>query len=239
MKIRSTLLLLLAYFFPAFAQAGEQQYRTVHVTGDYRVKATPDIAYVEFAVTSDAKQVEEAKQKADETLRGVKDVTTKLHIEQKDLKTGYVSIQPKYSYPQNRPPSLDGYNVSYTLTLTVRDLTMLGNVMQHLVKVGVNQVNNVRYDIDKSDQFKLDALKKAVINGNAKAKVLAESAGSTLGAVMRIEESGVNYSPPVMAFANARMVASDASMEKFSGEIPPAGELDVSANVTLVYELKN
>ena len=212
---------------------------SLHVTGTYSVKATPDIAYVDFTVLADAKALNDAKEKADSILREVKQQVEKLGIEAKDVKTGYVSIQPKYVYRDNRPPLLDGYNVSYNLTLTVRKLESLGNAVQRLIGAGVTQVNNVRYDLDKSDQFKLDALKQAVANGHEKAKILATAAGSSLGSVIHIEEGGVSYNSPVMPMAAPMMARADMAMEKSVGEIPPAGELNVSANVTLVYELKN
>jgi uncharacterized protein len=235
--------LLCLALLPLSAQAQEKmrmRYHTVHVTGDYRVKATPDIAYVDFSITSENKEAEEAKQKADEQLRAVKEVAKRLGIEEKDLRTGYVSMQPRYTYLENRPPLLDGYTVSYNLTVTVRKLATIGNLVQQLVRAGVTQVNNVRYDLDDSESFKRDALKQAVANAHAKALVLASATGETLGGALRIQEGNVSYSPPVMAYAmEARMVGADAAMSKSGGEAPPAGELDVSASVTIVYELQN
>jgi hypothetical protein len=219
--------------------AGKPRYHTVHVTGEYRVKAAPDIAYVDFSVTSENKEAEEAKRKADEQLRAVKDVAKRLGIEEKDLRTGYVSIQPRYTYLENRPPLLDGYTVSYNLTVTVRKLAEIGNLVQQLVKAGVTQVNNVRYDIDDSEGFKREALKQAVVNARAKAQVLADATGETLGGALRIQEGNVHYQPPVVAYAmEARAMNADMAMAKSGGEAPPAGELDVQASVTIVYELQ-
>ncbi len=212
---------------------------TLHVAGSYSVKANPDIAYVDFTVVSEAKAIQDAKEKADKILHAVKAQSVKLEVAEKDLKTGYVNIQPRYTYPDNRPPLLDGYTVSYTLTLTVRKLDTIGNVMQRLVSAGVTQVNNVRYDIDKSDQFKLEALKQAVANGHTKALTLADAAGMKLGAAMHIEEGGVSYISPVMPMAMPMMARMSDMASKTAGEVPPPGELDVTANVTLVYELKN
>jgi uncharacterized protein len=239
MMIRTLFPLLLASL-PLVSHAGDiERYHTVQVTGTYNVKAAPDIAYVDFTVLSDAKELEAAKAKADDVLRTVKAVSLRMGVAEKDLKTGYVSIQPRYTYLENRPPLLEGYNVSYTITMTVRKLDDLGKNVQRLVEAGVTQVNNVRYDLDQSEAFKQDALRQAVGNAKAKAAILAEAAGETLGGALQIQEGFVNYNPPVMAFAAApRMMKAEMSADASGGEIPPAGELDVSAQVSIIYELK-
>jgi uncharacterized protein len=240
MKLCATLLLLFA-LTPLAAQAEDcLKYHTLHVTGTYNVKAKPDISYVDFTVQSEAKEVAEAKKKADEVLRAVKDAATKLSIAEKDLKTGYVSIQPRYTYLENRPPLLDGYNVSYNLTMTVRKLETLGESVQQLVQAGVTQVNNVRYDIEDSESFKRDALKQATLNAKAKADVLAAATGETLVGALRVQEGSVGYNPSVIAMEAAPMMAKMMSSDTSAGgEVPPAGELDVNAQVSIIYELKD
>ncbi len=215
--------------------------RTLHVTGDHRVKIAPDIAYVSFSVHAEDTQSERAKKEADEKLRDVKHLAKSLGIEAKHLKTDHVSIQPRYTYRQNRDRKLEGYTVSYAIRMTVHELEKMGLIIERLVGAGIDRINHVQYALEDSEQAKRDALKQAVMKAKAKAEILAEAAGTALDDVIRIQEGYVRYQPPVMAMRAAPMAMEAMSMDAGggSGEVPPAGELDVSAQVSIVYALEN
>ncbi len=209
---------------------------TIQVSGEYALQVAPDIAYVDIIIYAKDLQHLEAKNKADKLLKEAKRVAASLDIHEKNLKTTYVSINPAYEYVNNQQ-KLAGYEATYSLHVTVEKLSDVAVVIDKFVKAGIDRVGGVQYAIKNDEAAKLMAMSKAVENAKLKAKTLADAANVGLGAVISINENGANSSPPIHMARN--MVASDAMMEKSAGgEAPPQGEIAVSANVNMVFEIK-
>src|SRR5690606_21514761 len=70
-------------------------------------------------------------------------------IEERDLQTTGFSIQPRMVYPgeenRNEPPRIAGYTVSNNLTVRVRELARLGEILDRSVDLGVNQGGHIAF----------------------------------------------------------------------------------------------
>ncbi len=212
------------------------QVPTIQVMGEHTFQVAPDIAYVDITVYAKDLQHVEAKRKADALLREAKRVAAAMDISEKHTKTNYVSINPAYEYIDNQQ-KLTGYEASYSLQVTVEKLDDVGAVIERFVKAGIDRIGGVQYAIKDDEAAKLMAMSKAVANAKLKAQTLAEAAGVVLGAPISINEGGGVAPAPIYM---ARAMAMDASnMEKSAGgEAPPKGEINVSANVNMVFEIK-
>ncbi len=131
---------------------------------------------------------------------------TALGIEKRDLQTANFDIQPRYTHPNrqaNGPaeaPKLVGYIVRNSLSVRVRDISRVGEVLDTSVTLGVNEGGSILFTNDDPSAAITQARVKAMEAALSKARTLADAAGVALGNVLEISEQ--NYSPsprPMMA----------------------------------------
>jgi uncharacterized protein YggE len=155
-------------------------------------------------------------------------------IEAKDIQTSNFMINPRYQYDQTnvQPPKLVGYDVSNTVTVSVKKLDSLGAVLDKVVSDGSNQVNGVTFALADDETLKDEARKLAVADAERKAKLYADAAHITLGQIMSVSEG--NYQPPQPIFYG-KAVRADAA----ASAVPIAeGEQTVAIDVGIVWEIK-
>ncbi len=212
--------------------------RTITLTGKGAITAAPDIAIVTLGVVTQARSARDALSKNTSAMQALMKTLTGSGIAGKDLQTSNFSVQPRYVYPKRQsngaqqPPRIVGYTVSNQLTGIIRNLDRLGEILDAAVSTGSNQIQGLRFSIDKPQPLRDQARKLAVERAVAKAKLLASAAGVTLGQIMTLSESGGSRPPvPVM---RARAFAAEAA----AAPVPVArGEQEVSAQVTITWEL--
>ena len=189
--------LALAAAVPAAARAEEAakpRESTIVVTGEGSSEMAPDMALIDLGVVKDAKTAREALDANNKAMAEILAALKEAGIEERDLQTSGFAINPQYQYTQsstgeNPPPVLTGFQVTNTLTLRVRDLSKLGEILDKAVTLGANQGGGIRFTNDKPDTAVSAARKKAVENAIAKAKELTAAAGVDLGRVLEISET--------------------------------------------------
>lgn len=217
------------------ALASDEPVPRIVVTGEGSVDIAPDMAVLLLSVNREASTAREALTANSAAMGKVLQAMTGLGIEKRDLQTANFDIQPRYTYPGRQgsgpeePPKLVGYIVRNSLSVRVRDISRLGEVLDTSVTLGVNEGGSIVFSNDDPSAAITQARVKAMEEALAKARTLADAAGVTLGNVLEISEQ--NYSPrPMPMMAKAEM-AMDSG-----GAVPiAAGEntYRVTVNVTL------
>lgn len=226
--------------FAAWAQdaAAKPREATIIVTGEGSAEVAPDMAVVDLGVVKDAKTAREALDANNKAMAEILAALKEAGIEERDVQTSGFMINPQYQYPQsstgeNPPPVLVGFQVTNTVTLRVRDLSKLGEIVDKTVTLGANQGSGIRFVNDKPEATVSAARKKAVENAVAKAKELTEAAGVGLGRVIEISET--SYRAEAMPIA--RTMAKDFAA---AGAVPiAAGENSYSVTVNVTFALNN
>ena len=97
-------------------------------------------------------------------------------------------------------------------------------------------MNNVSFIVDDKTKAMEDARQKAFDNAKAKAEQLAKLGGLTLGKPTMISEQEIQYSydRPMYAMESKAMAAGNA----MNDESLSPGQLEMTATVNIVYELK-
>ncbi len=218
---------------PAAAAESSAREPVISVAGEGRSTMAPDMAVLTFSVVKQAKEAREALDQNNKAMSDVLAALKKGGIAERDLQTSGFSVQPQYSYPQNtdgeqKPPELIGYQVSNSLTVRVRDLSKLGDIIDQSVTLGVNQGGDIQFTNDKPDAAIEAARKDAVADAIKKARTLAEAAGVKLGNVIEINESGPRPQPVPVYRAAMMKESADSSVPVQGGET----SYNVSVNVT-------
>lgn len=209
--------------------------RTVHVTGSGSVIGEPDIATLNLGVSAEKASVEDAREAAASAMTSVIESLKANDVAEKDIQTENFSIYPQYDYTDNGRV-LRGYRVNNTVSTKVRELESLSDIIDDAAGAGgdIVVVNSIQFMIEDSTALQTQARALAVKNAEAKAQTLAEASGVTLGKPVTITETTYGESPPI-AFAESAALADDSAR---SSTPVQAGELTVTVNVTIVYEIE-
>ncbi len=210
-----------------------QQETTLNLNGMGEIKVAPDIAIVSLGVNVDADTAAAAMREQARLMSGVFSALKKAGIDDKDMQTGSISLNPRYDYSSRKdgqPPRLIGYNASNTVTAVIHKLDDVGKVLDATVKAGGNTINSISFGLEDSTDAMVRARKAAMKDAMDKASLYADAAGYAVSRVVTINESG-GYRPQPQMMARAEM-ASD----QMSTPIAP-GEISYSAQVNVMFEL--
>lgn len=217
-----------------FVETRDRERLTISVSGDGRVFAAPDIAELSFGVQTGrvetAKVAMEKLQKdMDAIFRAVKD----RGVEEKDIRTERFSLNPAYDWTE-KGQIFRGFEANQSLHVKVRDLVTADDVLTAATDAGANQAGDVQFTIDDLEKQRAEAREEAITEAKEKAKLLAASLGKRLGKLKGFSEGGGGWVQPMML-----MRAEKAGVGGAVPDLPlPAGEQEVTVQVTLTYELK-
>lgn len=217
---------------PLFPSPGS---RSIHVTGSGSVTDEPDIVTLYLGVSVEKASVEAAREVAASAMTAVIDSLKANNIAENDIQTENFSIYPQYDYTEEGRV-LRGYRVNNTVSVTARDLESLNDIIDDAIGAGgdIVIVNSIQFMIEDPTPLQAQARALAVKDAEAKAQTLAEASGVTLGKPITITETTRTTGPPI-AFAEAAEFAADDGRSATPIE---AGELTVTINVTISYEIE-
>ncbi len=207
--------------------------RTLNVNGQGIINATPDIAYINMGVLTEAKTAKEAQQKNAASMADIIALIKASGVKDEDIKTVNYNIHPKYDYNQNTGESkIVGYTVTNSVMVTVRDINKTGQLIDSASNSGMNVTSSIAFGLSDPDKYYNQALKAAIESAKGKANIMASAMGVTLKQPLSINESG-SYNPPVVYGAGAydMKMVSEAARTPIEG-----GSLEVRAQVTISYE---
>jgi len=195
----------------------------------------PDVATVSAGAVSEGQSAREAMIGNATKMTAVFDALIEAGIEEKNIRTSQLSLQPRYNY-QNRhngrkAPRIDGYEARNTVTVKSYDIEKVGVMLDALVKAGMNNINNVQFSVKDPKAAKAEAREAAIVEAREKAQAMAKAAGVKLGKLTSISESGGG----ARAY---QQFSRSASLESASTPVA-AGEQTLSVTVNMVYEIKN
>ena len=224
--------LFLSVYSSACAQQNNNQ-RTLNVNGTGEVRVKPDIAYINISVVTRSDSAEAAVRENAVKTTNVLNKIKSLIGKSDSVKTSNFNLSPVYEYDQTtRKSNLAGYSASNNLLVETRDLKNLGNLIDATATLGANRVTGPRFDISKREEYKRQALASAIEDAKTTAIAAAEAAGVELIHITVISPS-YSYPVPVYAMGEAKVAASSAVPTPIE-----SGDLTVSANVNITYEIR-
>ncbi len=208
----------------AFAEGAGQ----ITVTGTGTVAAAPDMASISLGVTTQGQTAAEALTANNAAMADVMARLSSAGIAPRDLQTSNLQLQPNWVQPEGaQAAQINGYTASNMVTARVRDLAILGGVLDAAVKDGANTLNGIAFEQSDPAPAQSAARKLAVEDARARASEMLQAAGVGLGKIVSMQESGGYVSPMPMV---------KAMMDEAAVPVA-AGELGVSAQVTVVFEI--
>lgn len=215
---------------PAYAMASEGTLLSVSASAD--AKRVPDVASISTGVVTQAADANAAMRANAVQMDKVMAAIRAAGIAERDVRTSGINLNPQYKYTENAPPTITGYQASNTVSITVRDLSKLGKVLDTLVQQGANQVNGPSFEVDKPDEAYDEARLAALKKAQARAQTYADALGLKVRRIVSISEGGASLPHPMPMM---RAMAADAGMAKETSVSP--GETTLSVSLDVVFEL--
>jgi uncharacterized protein YggE len=224
----------LAALAPFVAARAADLPHVITVSGEGAAKAVPDQAELSAGVTTTAATAAAALAENAQKMTAVFDALKRMGVPEKAIQTSNFSVSPQYPpYNQNatEPQRIVGYQVSNQVDVTLDDTKKLGPALDALVSAGANQINSVGFSIRDAEALLAKARAAAITDAMTRAQTYAQAAGVTLGAVISIQEGATEAPRPMYRMAVAGAPAAHATPTA-------AGEQSVTANVSVVFEIK-
>ena len=159
------------------------------VVGEGKLEVTPDTAYVDAGITVDNRSTVASVQQTINTVNNdIIEALRALGIEKGDIKTSNYSVYPNYMY-ENNANAISGYNGNATIEVKVRNVQMVSSVIEEVTTAGANQIQGVRFSIDKPEAYREQVRDMAIKNAKDQAEKLAKDLGITLGKITNIVET--------------------------------------------------
>ncbi len=213
--------------------ANPPQPNTLSVSGMGTAKGSPDIATVNIGVMTRNDDPTKAVNENNGKMNAIMGAMKELGIETKDIQTTNFSIRAEQQYDQKGKITNVTYVANNSVSITVRDLNKIGDVLGKSVSSGANSIHGVNFSVSDPEKLQTQARDKAMANAKAKAEQMAKAAGTTIDKVMTISEVSYNTPPQPLAL-NAAAVRADAVES-----VPvSAGQFEVSVQVSVVYIIK-
>ena len=154
-------------------------------------------------------------------------------IEDKDVQTSGVNLQPQYQYGENVPPKLNGYQAQNRVSVKVRDIGDVGKVLDALVAQGANQIDGPTFTLDKPESALDEARRAALKKARARADMYADAIGLKVARIVSIDESGAGFQPP----RPMMMAKTEMAMDSSTTPVMP-GEQTHAVSLNVVFELR-
>ncbi len=201
---------------------------TISVSGSASTFATPDTASISLGVVTQAATAKEASDNNAASMNAVIGALKSLGLQDKDIRTSFLSLQPVYNYSREGTPIIVGYSASNSVDITTTMLDKLGDIVDKSIASGANQVSGISFVIsdERQSQIRNELLSDAANDSETKASKLAESLNVKIIGVKTASISEVFPQPFVSTLS-----------EKAAAPVTPVmpGESKVTLNIDVTY----
>ena len=227
---------LLTLVIPSIARPQEKldTRRTISVTGQGEIKASPDLVEVSFAVETTAARAGDAAAENAKRSAAVS-AAIKAMLDAKDtITTSRYALEPRYENPkpgEAREPRISGYVARNEVQVEGHKVDAVGGLIDAAIGAGANRISGLQFALSQRGEAQRAALEKAGADARSQAEAVAKGLGVQLKGVVSASSSSAPV--PIPRFGRA-MAAAEARMPT---SIEP-GEVNVTATLQVTYEIE-
>ena len=225
------LLLTLVTTMNVMSQEPHKLVPQISISGEGKIKVTPDIAVIQLGVQNNGKDAKEVKTLNDVTIDKVIKYIKKFNIPTADYQTAQMSLYKNYDYEKKKY----SYQANQTISVTLKDISKYDAFMMDVMETGINVINGVEFKSSKMETYEIEARKKAILNAKKKADdYVSVLPGQKVGkAILISDNSYTNYPQPVYMAKGAMMDAEAAPRETLA-----VGEIEIVSTVNVSFSLE-
>lgn len=231
MMRKAILILTMMTTWISLSQEQSKTIPQIAISGEGKVKITPDIAVITLGVQNSGKEAKEVKTQNDVVVDKVLKYIKKFNISASDYQTTQMSLHKNYDYEKKKY----SYEANQTITVTLKDLSKYDLLMMDVMETGINKIDGVEFKSSKIEQYETEARKKAMLNAKKKAEdYLSVLPGQKIGKAILISDNSSTYYPRPVFYAKG-VVMNETRDER---ETLAVGEIEVISNVNVSFVLE-
>ncbi len=228
---KAFLILITFYSIMMDAQDHKPQVPQVTVSGEGKVKITPDQAYITVSIDTKGTKAIDVKKENDIAVEKVLQFIKKMKLPKEDVITERVALNPNYDYEKKK----HNYMANQTIIIKLKDLLKYDELLEGLIDSGVNRIDNVEFKSSKLETLQSEARKLAMKDAKLKAEDYVSVLGQKIGKALLINDNSQAYYPQPMYKGNMMAMAADG--ESAPRQTLAIGEIEITANVTVSFIL--
>jgi len=212
------------------SDSDEAPLRTLTVIGSGTVELQPDIAQINIGVRTESNEVSQALTKNTASANALIQGLMKMGVQAQDIQTTNFNIRAE-EYMRSGPA--EGSNkvfvVENTVSVIVRELNTLGDVLSSAVKDGANTIYGITFDVENREAAIEEARQMAIKDARNQAEAIAEAAGVSLGPIHSISMERSSSPMPRVEYA--------AELPQGAGVPIAEGTLTIQITANIQYEI--
>ncbi len=161
--------------------------RAVQVSGAAVVNVIPDRALIQLGVQSNGATPDAVRKANARDIQRVIEAVEDLGVQVKDIATDYYIVYPVYE--EYSSLVIKGYRIDNTVSITLRDVSLVDDVIIEALKVGANEIQDLQFYSSELRKYRDQARELAMQAAGEKAQDLAEAAGAQAGCILSISEN--------------------------------------------------
>jgi uncharacterized protein YggE len=211
----------------------EATQKTISLTGAGTASATADEATIRMGVEVTRDRAAEAISDNAESMAAIIDALKLMDISEDDIKTTSYSVYPQYDWTEEGRVLL-GYTVTNMVQVTVKNLDIIGDVIDTAGNTGANRMDGISFGLSdaKMQDLKNTAYVLALGDATDKADLIAETLGLTISGIQSVTE---NSYVPARTYVDYAEAGSDMAISSKAPTPIISGDLSVSVNVHIVF----
>jgi uncharacterized protein YggE len=192
----------------------------------------PDEARATVGVETFAADVNDATSENEAIIAAILDSLEETGIVPKDIQTSNYSLWAEQKYGDNGPEGIAGYRVSNQVSVVIRDIDKVGDVLAAVTAAGANSIHSVQFSVADPAALEDEAREKALADARRRAESLAQFSGLTLGDIKAIDETFNQFAGPLpMGGGGFGGGAMDSSTSITPGQLSYQSQVQVTFDV--------
>ena len=185
----------------------------IAVSGHGEITAPSDTGFFDVGVQARNPSVAAARDNAAKAADAVIKSLKADGVDEKEIKTTQLTINPEFDNRSGAEPRITGYLVTNTVNVKVTKLDNFSKIIDDAIAAGgdATRIQSIRFDVQDNAKFLEQARKAAMDDAQKKATQLAAAGGVKVGKPVLISENQSTRPQPIAFAASDSRGASQAS----------------------------
>lgn len=216
---------------------------SLSVQGSAEIEVPADQVEFRLGVDTSATTADEALDQNSKIMDKVIRRLSQAGLSDQEYQTGRFSINPQWQpRPKNSVsdwrPSIIGYRVSNQLLIKTGQFKLIGEWIAKATEEGANSAGQLHFGLQDADAHRGKAIQLATLRARDYAEQAASAAKLTLKGILAMQVNGAHIQP----LLKTQLMNEEMAMVRSASVMAPAidgGDIKVSANVSVTYEIAN
>ncbi|MEO0074973.1 MAG: SIMPL domain-containing protein [candidate division WOR-3 bacterium] len=179
-------LIIFLFTIMLFAYA-QESLNTIVVRGEGVIEQEADLAIVQLGVSLQDRTADKAYKEVNRIVNEIIKAVSRVGIKKEDIKTASIGLYPQYEFPEGTQ-RLIGYQMYHNLSLRVRDIRKLADVIDFATVAGANTISSISFGFQDPAKLESQARVMAINDATQKAQAIAKATNLNLGRIVQIIE---------------------------------------------------